>query len=66
MQQGYIVLHNYPSLSLMLITYIIIDSHTKIDFFKLIFCFFIILFYFLFLHILNSISKGALMCHIHV
>ncbi len=33
MQQGYIVLHNYPSLSLIQVTYIIINSHTKIDIF---------------------------------
>ncbi len=63
MQQGYIVLHNYPSLSLILVTYIIIDSHTKIELFQtyILFvccCFFVVVF----LHILNYISKAALIC----
>ncbi len=53
MQQGYIVLHNYPSLSLILVTYIIIDSHTKIEIFQTyVLCCFV--------HILNVISKAAL------
>ncbi len=42
MQQGYIVIHNYPSLSVILVKYIIIDSHTKIEMFQtyVLYCFF--------------------------
>ncbi len=53
MQQGYIVLHNYPNLSLILVTYIIIDFHIKIKTFQTYVVFFF------FLYILNSISKAA-------
>ncbi len=57
MQQGYIVLHNYPNLSLILVIkkkYIIIDSHTKREIFQTYGVFFSF-----FLHIWNSISKAA-------
>ncbi len=58
MQQGYILLHNYPSLSLILVTYIIIDYHTQIEMFQTY-----VLYFFKFcLHMLNFISKAALIC----
>ncbi len=52
---------NYPSLSLIVVTYIFIDSNTKLEIFQTyVLCGF--------LYILNSISKAALICigkHLH-